>query len=127
MTCSIQFSTIKHINTDIQERIFGIYSVDEYYACCTFIISLCDSFEPLLTGSIPDLHLQPPIADLYDLGTEVYADGGNMIVSKLAILAFPGAKAGDDVGLADSSITHDDNLDHVVIDIAFFCSFDALL
>ncbi len=60
------------------------------------------------------------VVDGYDFCAEINSDGGDMVIPEIALGVVFGAEARDDVGLADSSITDDDDFDHIVIEVSGF-------
>ena len=64
-----------------------ISDVISYYdSMCTLIITTCDCFEPLLTGSIPNLEFDGLAININCSDFEVYTDCGHEIIIEYIIL-----------------------------------------
>lgn len=69
---------------------------------------MVDSSEPLLAGSVPDLHLDLPSVDVEHLHLEVHSDGGYVVLVEVIL-----AESQENVGLPNSRLPDDDQLNGV--------------
>ena len=84
--------------------------VNEYNSSGSFVISFGDSFESLLTSSVPDLHFDFDTVDVNGFDFEIYSDGGD--VSDFVFFICVSEK---DVSFSNSGVSDDDNFDKVVV------------
>lgn len=96
--------------------------IRENDACSPFIVSLCDVLESFLPGSIPDLQLVTPVADINSLHLEIYTDGRHIWFLEITL-----AKSSYEVGLADATVSYDDDFGHEIILIWLFFLWHGLL
>lgn len=80
--------------------------IDKNNAGCSFVISLCDGFKPLLACSVPYLHFNFDTVNRNCFDFEIDADGCNM-----GHFVFLINIAEEDISFADCSISDDDYFD----------------
>lgn len=80
----------------------------------SFVVSGRDVLEPILTSSIPNGHFEPMLSNIKNFNFKIYANGRRMHSAILLL-----CKPEEDVGLTDSRIANDDDLDHVIIIVHF--------
>lgn len=89
----------------------------EQNPCCTLVVGLGYSPEPLLPCCIPHLQLDPFVLELDDFCTEVNSDGWDVCGGEVVAGV---AKCRYDVRLTNSTIPNDYQLQHVVILLLHF-------
>lgn len=99
-----------------------INGIGENYAHCTLVVRLGDSFEPLLSGSIPDLHSYffSVEGDGFDLKVDAWirlcvTDGGEVRSHEVIL-----AESKEYVSFADSAIPDNKEFDQVIIALISF-------
>ena len=91
----------------------GLSVIDRIYkhnAGCSFIIRLSHSLEPLLPCCVPNLHLDLDIINIDSLDLKINPNRGNMR-NLVLFIRIPQ----QNIGLADSRVTDDDDFNEVVV------------
>lgn len=85
------------------------------YASSAFVVGLCDVLESLLACSVPDLQLQAHPIDSKHLDLEVDSNSGNVVILEIGF-----AEAHEDIGLANATVSDDDELhERIMVRLVF--------
>ena len=85
------------------------YRVSQDDTSSTFVISLSDVFEPLLTCSVPDLHFVFFLVDHYGLYLKIYSDSSYVRVFEMVL-----AEPGNEVSFTHATVSNNNYLDHEI-------------
>lgn len=106
--------------TDVIERGTVAHTVGKHNACCSLVIGFCDGTESLLACCIPELEFDSLVSDGDSLSLEVDPYGGDIVVLEclVAEARLRGCVPKDEVGLTDSSVADDNDLEDVIVGIS---------
>ncbi len=91
------------------------YWISKYNSCSTFIISLCNIFESLLTSCVPNLHFVffIMVSDCFNFKINSYSCDIWLFVMILA-------KSSNKISFSNTTISNNNNFDHL-IKFLFLC------
>lgn len=89
--------------------------IGENDACGSFVISLSDIFEALLSGCIPDLQFVASVAYGHGFDFEIDSDGGDV-----GLLEGAFTEASDEYSFSDGAVSDDDDFGHEIVFLCFF-------
>jgi len=106
-------------STDVFKRSRVINRISKNYSSCTFVVSLSNCSEPLLTSCVPNLQLYFRSINIQHFYFKINSYCCNITLFKFAL-----TKSSKEIGFADSTVSDDDNFKDFDLLLIFFGHFN---